>query len=235
MNTQNTPFNHTIFVTNRHLPVRPFLSQIDRICQLQPRAIVLREKDLSEEEYISLAESVLAVCARRSVPCILHSFLPALEAVGAGAAAGVLQGDDNFSDGKGPVQDTVCSQTKPAGIHLPLFRLRELAEKGIHIPDHFLTGCSVHSPEEAVEVERLGAAYLFAGHVYATDCKKGLPPRGLGFLREVCESVSIPVYAIGGMRMEGSFPECRPDPVQRRETASCGAAGLAVMSAGMRL
>jgi thiamine-phosphate pyrophosphorylase len=257
MSTYSTPFNHTIFVTNRHLSVRPFLSQIDRICALHPRAIVLREKDLSEEEYISLAKSVLAGCAQRDVPCILHSFLPALEALGAGAAARVsgsdgdpddnrwnsgdidagevLHGDDNTGDRNGGIQDTHCGQTSPAGIHLPLYRLRELAEKGIHIPDNFLLGCSVHSPEEAREAEQLGAAYLFAGHVYATDCKKGLPPRGPGFLREVCESVSIPVYAIGGMRIEGTFPDCRPDPVQKREIAECGAAGMAVMSGGMRL
>ncbi len=241
MNTQNTPFNHTIFVTNRHLPVRPFLSQIDRICQLQPRAIVLREKDLPEEEYINLAKSVLTRCAQRQVPCILHSFLPALEALGAGADTGnidagkVNDGSKSVNKENGCIQNISSSQITPAGIHLPLFCLRELAEKGRQIPDNFLTGCSVHSPEDAVEAEQLGAAYLFAGHVYATDCKKGLPPRGLGFLRDVCESVSIPVYAIGGMRIEGAFPACRPDPVQKREIAECGAAGMAVMSGGMRL
>ncbi|MFC2661527.1 MAG: thiamine phosphate synthase [Eubacterium sp.] len=255
MNTYDTPFNHTIFVTNRHLPVRPFLSQIDRICQLQPRAIVLREKDLSVEDYFSLAKSVLARCARRNVPCILHSFLPALEALGAGAAVGMPGSDENSGNrdtggisietecgdrktaGREDccIQNTTCERITPAGIHLPLFQLRELAEKGQQIPDNFLTGCSVHSPEEAAEAERLGAAYLFAGHVYATDCKKGLPPRGLGFLREVCESVSIPVYAIGGMRIEGIFPDCRPDPVQKREITDCGAAGMAVMSGCMRL
>ena len=40
---------------------------------------------------------------------------------------------------------------------------------------------------------------MTAGHVYVTDCKKGLPPRGLEFLKEVCTKVTIPVYAIGGI------------------------------------
>ena len=42
--------------------------------------------------------------------------------------------------------------------------------------------------------------YLTAGRVFVTDCKKGLAPRGFDFLHEVCSSVKIPVYAIGGIR-----------------------------------
>ena len=63
-------------------------------------------------------------------------------------------------------------------------------------------GVSIHSVEEAVAAAEQGADYLTAGHIFATDCKKGVPPRGLGFLREVCQSVSIPVYAIGGIQEE---------------------------------
>lgn len=60
-------------------------------------------------------------------------------------------------------------------------------------------GASVHSAEEAREAEALGAAYVVAGHIYATDCKKGVPPRGTGFLRQVCQAVNLPVFAIGGI------------------------------------
>ena len=44
-------------------------------------------------------------------------------------------------------------------------------------------GTSVHSVEDAKEAERLGVSYMTAGHIYITDCKKGLAPRGLGFLK----------------------------------------------------
>jgi thiamine-phosphate pyrophosphorylase len=60
-------------------------------------------------------------------------------------------------------------------------------------------GVSVHSPTEAVEAEWAGAAWLIAGHVFTTDCKKGLEPRGLEFITLVCRSVKVPVYAIGGI------------------------------------
>lgn len=63
-------------------------------------------------------------------------------------------------------------------------------------------GVSVHSREEAVYAEKAGADYLIAGHIFLTDCKKGVPARGLDFLREVCGAVEIPVFAIGGMNLE---------------------------------
>lgn len=89
---------------------------------------------------------------------------------------------------------------------------------------HFPTeGVSVHSLKEATAAEKLGADYLIAGHIFPTDCKKGLPPRGLGFLSEICQSVSIPVYAIGGIN-EKNAPEC----------IKAGAAGVCIMSGLMK-
>ncbi len=81
---------------------------------------------------------------------------------------------------------------------------------------------SVHSVKEAQEACNSGASALIAGHIYQTDCKKGLPPRGLDFLREVCSSVSIPVFGIGGITQ---------DRVQ--EVTEAGAKGVCVMSEAM--
>ena len=53
-----------------------------------------------------------------------------------------------------------------------------------------------------MEAERLGAAYVTAGHIFTTDCKKGLPPRGLDFLKNVCDAVTIPVYGIVGIKFD---------------------------------
>ena len=104
-------------------------------------------------------------------------------------------------------------------IHLPLAKLRENEE----LKKLFKTiGVSVHSVEEAVEAQQLGAAYLTAGHIFATDCKKGLPPRGTGFLRRVVEAVSIPVYGIGGITEENAV-----------KIKEAGAAGACIMSSLM--
>jgi thiamine-phosphate pyrophosphorylase len=60
-------------------------------------------------------------------------------------------------------------------------------------------GASVHTAGEAKEAQELGADYLIAGHIFPTDCKKGVPAKGLIFLEEVCDSVTVPVFAIGGI------------------------------------
>ena len=105
-------------------------------------------------------------------------------------------------------------------VHLSMEELRQ-AEPGMLT--ELQVGVSIHSVEEATEAQALGAAYLVAGHIYATDCKKELEPRGLDFLREVCQTVSIPVFAIGGVTAE-----------RVPELLACGAAGCCVMSGAMQ-
>lgn len=109
-------------------------------------------------------------------------------------------------------------------LHLPLALLRQLAacER-----THFTwLSASVHSVGEAQEAQALGATVLIAGHIYTTQCKAGLAPRGLGFLQAVCNAVSLPVYAIGGIVF---------DAAQHAELQANGARGACVMSAYMRL
>ena len=82
---------------------------------------------------------------------------------------------------------------------------------------------------------------MTAGHIFATDCKKGLPPRGLDFLKNVCDAVEIPVYAIGGINIASSDDStaynAMPDISVPRlaEVMECGAAGGCIMSGMMRV
>ncbi|MBR1824783.1 MAG: thiamine phosphate synthase [Ruminococcus sp.] len=176
-----------ICVTNRKLCREDFLTRMEKVTAMHPKAVILREKDLSEAEYTELAKQVTEICKKNGVPCILHTFINAAVELG-------------------------CDS-----IHLPLPLLRETSaeDKG----KFRIIGCSCHSPEEAREAVKLGATYITAGHVFATDCKKGLPPRGLDFLREVCKAVEVPVYAIGGISRE-KMPQVR----------EAGAAGGCIMS-----
>lgn len=183
----------TIAVTNRALSARPYEEQIARICRFHPAAVIVREKDLPEEEYARLAEKVLTICRRYDVRCIYHTYPKAAR------AAGVKE------------------------IHLPLPVLRQYAAS---LSFFTTVGTSVHSREEAAEALQLGATYLTAGHIYSTDCKKGVPPRGLSFLKEICQMSPAPVYAIGGIHLGTG---------QLAEILSCGAAGGCIMSEMMRI
>ena len=46
-------------------------------------------------------------------------------------------------------------------------------------------GTSVHSIGQLRKAESFGVSYVTAGHIFTTDCKKDLAPRGLGFLSDV--------------------------------------------------
>lgn len=105
-------------------------------------------------------------------------------------------------------------------IHLPLHILEDVSTED---KENFkIFGASCHSVDEAVRAEKLGCTYITAGHIFDTDCKRGLPGRGLEFLKKVCQSVKIPVYAIGGISSKNF-----------REVKNVGAKGVCVMSGVM--
>mgnify|MGYP002798674289 FL=1 len=61
-------------VTQRQISKRPFLEQIAEICQHQPQALLLREKDLPEESYLPLAKQVQSICMAHQVLFIPHTY-----------------------------------------------------------------------------------------------------------------------------------------------------------------
>jgi thiamine-phosphate pyrophosphorylase len=76
-----------------------------------------------------------------------------------------------------------------------------------------LLGLSAASVEEAEEAEQRGATYVGAGPVWATSSKPDAdPPIGLDGLREICDVLSVPVVAIGGV-----------DPANARACIEAGA------------
>lgn len=114
----------------------------------------------------------------------------------------------------------IAIQLRADALHLPLHILRTMTadEKS----RFSILGASCHSVEDALEAQALGCTYITAGHVFETDCKKGLPGRGLLFLQNVCKAVSIPVYGIGGI-----------DDTNISRVRAAGAAGACLMSSLM--
>ena len=69
-------------VTDRTLCAPRFLAQVEAIAAARPAGLILREKDLPEADYQALASDVLCICNRYEVPCILHTFVGAAQALG---------------------------------------------------------------------------------------------------------------------------------------------------------
>lgn len=80
-------------------------------------------------------------------------------------------------------------------------------------------GRSIHSPEEAVDVEMKGVDFCLYGHVYPSTSKPGQAERGLEMLAKVVQVSRVPVIAIGGIT-----------PDNAAQIMKRGAAGIAVMS-----
>ncbi|MGG0186921.1 thiazole tautomerase TenI [Bacillus rhizoplanae] len=80
-------------------------------------------------------------------------------------------------------------------------------------------GYSVHSLEEAIVAFKRGADSLMYGHLFQTNSKKGVPPRGLEEITEMAKQLTIPITAIGGIT-----------PDNTAEVLGTGATGIAIMS-----
>ena len=218
-------------ISNRHLCDRPFEEQIRRVCDWHPAALVLREKDLAEDDYKSLAENVLDICKSYHVPCILHTYWNVALELGHDAIHLPLPILRELSE-ESQNQDSPTNDYPPSypyvhnlkDVHLQGSDLS--VKQTFQISDFHKIGTSIHSVEDAIEAQRLGATYVTAGHIFTTNCKKGLPPRGLDFLKNVCDAVTIPVYGIGGIKF---------NPQQWNDLKEQGASGGCIMSGMMQL
>ena len=86
-------------------------------------------------------------------------------------------------------------------------------------PDKII-GVSAQTVEQAVLAEKRGADYLGVGAVFPTGSKDDALEVSHETLKEICEAVSIPVIAIGGITIDNT-----------KELAGSGIVGVAVISA----
>lgn len=86
-------------------------------------------------------------------------------------------------------------------------------------PDKIL-GVSAQTVEQAILAEERGADYLGVGAVFPTGSKDDAEDVSYETLKAICEAVSIPVVAIGGITIENT-----------PKLAGSGICGIAVISA----
>lgn len=116
---------------------------------------------------------------------------------------------------------SVAMSLKHKAIHLPMSQLETLSKSA---KDHFeILGASCHSVEEAIVAQNLGCTYITAGHVFETECKKGLQPKGIQMIRDISNIISIPVYGLGGITADNT-----------EAVINAGAKGVCIMSGFMK-
>lgn len=88
------------------------------------------------------------------------------------------------------------------------------------VGEKMIIGVSARTVEQAIQAEQAGADYLGVGAVFGTSTKMDAEKISLERLKEICQAVTIPVVAIGGVQKD-NFPEL----------AGTGVAGAALVSA----
>ena len=113
----------------------------------------------------------------------------------------------------------IAKKCKAAGVHLGQKDMEAKKAREVLGPEMIL-GVSARTVEQAVAAERAGADYLGVGAVFATSTKSDAKEISHDTLKEICESVRIPVVAIGGIGKQNLG-----------ELAGTGFAGTALVSA----
>jgi thiamine-phosphate pyrophosphorylase len=140
--------------------------------------IQIREKDLPGRDLLELVRGAIAAIRETKTKILVNDRLDVAVAAG---ADGVHLGETSL-----PVEE-VAQWRRSAG----------RAE--------FKIGVSCHSLKAARAAEQGGADYIFFGPIFATPSKVGFgPPQGVEILGDVCNSVGIPVIAIGGVTVKNA-------------------------------
>ena len=178
-------------VTDRNQTLgRDLLWVLERALEGGVKAVQLREKDLGGRELYLLAQKVKKLCERYHASLFVNDRIDVALGVD---ADGVHLGDTS----------------------MPVRAAREL------LGEKKLIGAATHSVEEAKEAEEADADFILFGPVYFTPSKAVYgKPQGLGPLKEVVEKISLPVYAIGGIKRENIA-----------EVKATGVQGVALISA----
>ncbi|HYA11365.1 MAG TPA: thiamine phosphate synthase [Thermodesulfovibrionales bacterium] len=154
------------------------------------RAVQLREKDLGTRDLLDMAYKMKELTRRYGAKLFINDRVDIALAVG---ADGVQLGKESI----------------PAHVVRKTFQ------------DKFIICVSTHSLDEAFEAERGGADFITLGPVYHTPSKmKYGEPIGIETLEKVKAKISIPVFAIGGIKLD-----------KVREVKEAGADGVALISA----
>lgn len=151
---------------------RPLVTVVREALEGGVRAVQLREKDLSGRELYALACELRQLTRQYGARLLINERLDIAMAV---EADGVQLGVST----------------------LPVSMARSL------LGPQGLIGYSAHSAPEAVQAAADGADFVTFGPVFFTPSKAAYgEPLGIELLRAACAELTIPVFALGGIRRE---------------------------------
>ena len=148
-----------------------------------------------------------------------------------------LRGKHRSIDELSALAERLLSVTKAAGVPLIVNDHAEIARRvelqGVHVGQDdeavasvrarvkrpITVGKSTHGIGQAIAAEREGADYIGFGPLFATPTKPDYAPIGLNDIRDVHRRVNVPIFCIGGIKLENL-----------REVVQAGAERVAIVS-----
>ena len=95
----------------------------------------------------------------------------------------------------------VCLAVDAAGLHIGDDELPVSVARQVLGPKKIL-GVTAKTVKRALEAETSGADYLGTGAIFPTTTKENAPITLISTLKTICQTVAIPVVAIGGLTSE---------------------------------
>ncbi|HWR73673.1 MAG TPA: thiamine phosphate synthase [Nitrospirota bacterium] len=157
-------------ITDRKVSTKPLPEAVRLALEGGVMAVQLREKDLPVRELLALAKELRSITKEFGVKLFINDRVDVAVAVHAD------------------------------GVHLGGQSMPPLAVRQV-VGDDMLIGVSTHSREEAWSAETEGADFITFGPIYATPSKDRYgKPVGLNALKSTIEYITIPIYALGGIK-----------------------------------
>lgn len=179
-----------IIVTNSALCRDDFYQRIDFLVKHNIHALILREKNLAENQLNYMATKIKQLCDNNNVDMYISNNIALSKKL-----------------------DCKC-------VHVSY---DSFVDNSKYLIDNFhKISVAIHSVEQAINAQQLGANSIVAGNIFETLCKKGLPGKGLTFVKQLSDNLSIQINSIGGI-----------DANNFRQVINSGADHVCIMSKAM--
>lgn len=168
-------------------PIPELLERIERLAESGTDAVILRRKDLSEQEYFYLAKEAIKICEKQKCKCILHNFYKVALKLNHPYFHATFSMLENL--GQKIQKENLDSSLNDFKRHFRIF------------------GISIHSEQELQIAIKTKADYVIFGHIFESQSKAGVKPKGIKALENISNfiaknALNLKLYAIGGISLE---------------------------------
>jgi thiamine-phosphate pyrophosphorylase len=182
-------FNLLLITDRKNTSGRPLADIMMCAGEAGVRAVQFREKDISLREQMSMAIEIQKITRQFDMKLFINDRVD------------------------------LCMAIDADGVHLPSTGL-PIAVARKMLGRKKIIGVSCHSVEDVVRAESEGADYALLGPIYDTPSKREYgKPLGIDYLKSVSESTTIPLFAVGGIKISNL-----------KEVMNRGANGVAMIS-----